>query len=221
MLDSAFPVLMAAAAYLVGSIPFPLLIGLRKGVDVRRVGSGNIGAGNLTRTVGWPAGLAAALLDGYKGLLPFVVAPVAALGTGAATTAGLAAVAGHNWSLFLRGRGGRGLATSTGVVLGLNPALALWPAAWALVGWKVGGGIGGFMGWGLLPVYAAVGSFSGVETSAACGLALLMIARRAQGDDERAPGFRAALQRVVFDCRELGGGDPAGAGRDAKRPARA
>ncbi|MBM3694354.1 MAG: glycerol-3-phosphate acyltransferase [Actinobacteria bacterium] len=220
MIEPALLLLVAASAYLLGSIPFPLLVGLRRGVDIRRVGSGNVGAGNLTRTVGWKPGALAAVLDGAKGLLAFTLAP-ASLGSAAAATAGLAAVAGHNWSVFLKGRGGRGLATSAGVLLGLNPALVVWPAAWAMAGWKLGGGIGGFAGWGVLPVYASLAPFSGTEITVATGLAVLMMARRAQGGDEREPGFRAALQRVVFDWKPPRAEPSDPPGPDADRPATA
>ncbi|MBN2113962.1 MAG: glycerol-3-phosphate acyltransferase [Acidimicrobiia bacterium] len=206
MPELAVSVLFIAVAYLVGSIPFPLLIGNLKGVDVRYAGSGNIGAGNLTRTAGWPAGSAAAVLDVCKGILPFMVGSATGLGPGIVGTAGLAAVAGHDWPIFLGGRGGRGLATSTGVVLGLNPALVIWPAAWSMVGWKISGGLGGFVGWGLLPVYAAIAPFSATETGVAFGLAVLMMVRRAQGGEERAPGFKAAVRRIVFDTGWPGGG---------------
>ncbi len=206
MPDLALAVLFIAAAYLLGSIPFPLLIGNLKGIDVRSVGSSNIGAGNLSRTAGWPAGSAAAVLDVFKGILPFMVGPGTGFSPGVVGTAGLAAVAGHNWSIYLGGLGGRGLATSTGVVLGLNPALVIWPAAWSMFGWRVGGGVGGFIGWGLLPVYAAIASFSATEERIAFGLAVLMIVRRAEGGEERTPGISAAVRRVVFDTGWPGGG---------------
>jgi acyl phosphate:glycerol-3-phosphate acyltransferase len=177
------------AAYLLGSIPFPLLIGRLKGVDLRTVGSGNVGAGNLTRTGGFPAGLAGAALDGWKGLLPVVVGAQSGLGAGTLGAAVLAAVAGHNWSVFLRGRAGRGLATSAGALLGLNASLVIWPFAWAVAGWKIGGGLGGFIGWGLLPLYAYVAGSPSVEVAVTSGLAVLMIIRRAQGNDGRASGW--------------------------------
>jgi glycerol-3-phosphate acyltransferase PlsY len=203
MPDPILAVLLIAAAYLVGSVPFPLLVGKSMGVDVRRLGTGNIGAGNVTRSAGLPAGITAGALDISKGLLPFVVGPAAGLGPGVVASAGLAAVAGHNWSVFLGGRGGRGLATSTGVLLGLNPALAVWPGAWAMAGWRIGGGLGGFVGWGLLPVYAALGPFPAVEVGAAYGLAGLMVVRRSQGGEEQPSGAGAALRRIVFDPGDL------------------
>lgn len=209
-----------ALAYLVGSIPFPLLIGRVKGVDLRKVGSHNVGAGNLTRNAGWPAGFAGAVLDGYKGILPFMVGPLAGVGSGTVGAAALAAVAGHNWSLYLRGHGGRGLATSTGVILGLNPALAIWPAVWSVAGWKIGGGFAGFIGWGLLPVFAVIAPFSPVEVSVAAGLSLMMMVRRAQGGEQRDPGLDAMVRRVIFDRNPSDRAREITSGGDTEHPVR-
>lgn len=218
MPDLAISLGFVALGYLLGSIPFPLLIGRLKGVDLRQVGTGNVGAGNLTRNAGWPAGFAGAVLDGYKGILPFMVGPLAGVGPGTVGAAALAAVAGHNWSVFLGGHGGRGLATSTGVVLGLNPALAIWPAAWSIAGWKIGGGFAGFIGWGLLPVFAVIAGFSPVEVSVATGLSLMMMVRRAQGGESRDPGLDAMVRRVVFDSSDRARRMPSGG--DTEHPVR-
>lgn len=215
MTRHAAAVFVIGAAYLVGSIPFALLIGRMKGLDLRRVGTGNVGAGNLTGVWGWPAGLTAALLDVGKGLLPFLVGPALGVTRGAMILAGLAAVAGHNWSIFLGGRAGRGLATSVGVVLGLNPALLVWTTVWAVMGWKIGGGFGGFVGWGLLPIFVMVTPFAAADVPAAHGLATLMIVRRAQGGRNREPGLRAMVHRIVFDPSELDPGQPSTSERSA------
>ena len=104
--------LLLLAAYLLGSVPFSQVIARLKGVDLREVGTGNVGAGNLTKNVGLGWGIAAAILDGLKGLIPVWLALRSGLGPGASGLAGVAAVVGHNWSIFMRGRSGRGLATA-------------------------------------------------------------------------------------------------------------
>ena len=186
------------AGYLVGALPTTYLLGRAWGVDLRKVGSKNVGAGNLTRFAGVKAGVLAALIDGLKGLIPTYVARKMGLGVGPAALVGIAAVAGHSWTVFLRGRAGRGLATSAGVLAAINPMLLIWPAAWAMIGWKVGGGIGGFIGWGLLPIVPIViGAASLVPVT--MGLSVVMLARRAQGNPDRVPGFNAAMWRMIHD----------------------
>ncbi len=123
------PVLGVACAYLLGSVPFGFLVGkYGLGVDVRRHGSGNIGATNVWRLGGAGWGLATGLLDLGKGWLGVslmnVLNPDGSLWwqVGAA----LAAIAGHNWTIWLRFRGGRGVLTACGAFLGLAwlPVLA-------------------------------------------------------------------------------------------------
>lgn len=116
---------LAVASYLLGSIPFALLVGkLWAGIDIRHGGSGNVGATNLFRLAGKGPGLVGFLLDFAKGLVPALVAARMG-GPTAGLLIGLAAVAGHNWSVYLRGRGGKGAATSLGVLFAVAPAGAL------------------------------------------------------------------------------------------------
>ncbi|MGH8875541.1 MAG: glycerol-3-phosphate acyltransferase [Acidimicrobiia bacterium] len=186
-------------AYLVGAIPFAFLIGRLAGVDLRVDGSGNVGAGNLTRTVGLPAGIGVAFLDGLKGLVPTYLAGRLGLAGGLVAMTGMAAVAGHNWSVWLRGRSGRGLATSVGVVAALDPVLVLWTALWAAAGWKLRGGLGGFVGWSTLPMVAAGWARPAPAALLAFGLATLMVTRRIQGNPDRRSGVTAGLYRAIFD----------------------
>jgi acyl-phosphate glycerol 3-phosphate acyltransferase len=188
-----------AASYLLGAVPFAFLIGVMCGVDLRKVGTGNVGAGNLTRSVGMPAGMAAALLDGLKGLVPMMVLRDQGIGPAIVSVSGLAIVAGHNWSIFMKGRSGRGLAPSAGVLAGVDFSMLVWPAGWAAAGWRIGGGVGGFLGWSSLPVLAAVFHKPAPVALACMGLSLLMIVRRMQGNPGHEPGVRAALYRAVFD----------------------
>lgn len=108
-------------AYLLGSIPSGLLLGKAYGIDVRKEGSGNIGATNIYRTVGRKVGVLTLLCDCLKGLIPVLVVKLSALPADYAPWVGLAAFCGHVFSLFLRFRGGKGVATALGVFLALSP----------------------------------------------------------------------------------------------------
>jgi glycerol-3-phosphate acyltransferase PlsY len=121
-------VLLCAAAYVVGSIPTGLLIARARGIDIRRVGSGNIGATNVARALGRKWAIAVLLGDALKGFAPVFAGRVLLhdrLSPSQVAVAGLAAIAGHMFTIFLRGRGGKGVATSLGVALAISPAAAL------------------------------------------------------------------------------------------------
>jgi glycerol-3-phosphate acyltransferase PlsY len=124
-------------AYLIGSIPFALLLARRAGADLRRVGSGNLGAANVIRASGLQTGLTVAVLDMLKGAASVAVAGWLAPASQAPAWAGVAAVVGHVYPVWLRFRGGKGVATACGVFSVLTPAampvaLAVFAAAlWA------------------------------------------------------------------------------------------
>ncbi|MGA2172960.1 MAG: glycerol-3-phosphate 1-O-acyltransferase PlsY [Sedimentisphaerales bacterium] len=130
-------------AYLLGSVPFGLLIAAGHGIDLRKVGSGNIGSTNLSRALGRKWAYVCFVLDLAKGLLPTVAAGVWLGGLTAGTkglltwlAVGCAAVIGHMFPVYLRFKGGKGVATSFGVALGLWPYYTLC-AAGALLVWIV------------------------------------------------------------------------------------
>ncbi len=191
--------LLLVGAYLLGSVPFAQVMAKINGLDLREVGSGNVGAGNLTKEVGLWWGVAAAILDGLKGLFPVLIAREAGLGLGAAGIAGLAAVIGHNWSIWLRGRSGRGLAPSVGLVLGLDPVLLIWAGGWSVAGWKIGGGLGGFLGWGLMPIVAVALGRPATESLLLALLSIVLIGRRMQGNVDDDKSTDAALRRAIYD----------------------
>ena len=116
--------LLMAAAYLMGSIPCGLLIARLKGVDLQKVGSGNIGATNVYRCVGKAWGVAAFVLDAVKGFVPAFVFPrlMESAPPWLGLACGIAAVAGHNWPVWLKFKGGKGVSTSAGMLLGIAPA---------------------------------------------------------------------------------------------------
>jgi glycerol-3-phosphate acyltransferase PlsY len=118
-----------AAAYLLGSIPTGILIGRRHGIDVRGVGSGNIGATNVSRALGRRAGLLTLLGDVAKGALPQLVCEAVGADVAVAAYAGLASVLGHLFPVFSRFRGGKGVATAFGVVFLLSPPASIGTVA--------------------------------------------------------------------------------------------
>jgi len=126
MLNLIVPIIIG---YLIGSIPFGFLAGKLKGVDIRKVGSGNIGATNIYRNLGIMPALAVFLLDLLKGTLAVYIASIM-IGNPPILTkesflviSGLAAIIGHSYSVFLGGKGGKGSATGLGVLLGIAPDL--------------------------------------------------------------------------------------------------
>ena len=128
---------LAAVAYLLGSVPSGwLVMKVYRNQDVRKLGSGNIGAANVFRA-GGPGAFAATLIaDGLKGFIPVMLGIAFGLADQeiALVVIGLAAVLGHSWSLYLGFRGGKGVATSGGVLLALAPvALILALLSWFLV----------------------------------------------------------------------------------------
>ena len=129
---TALGVAMVVGAYLLGAIPFGLLIGLRQGVDIRRAGSGNIGATNVGRVLGRRWGHVCLLLDILKGFVPTLAAgmllvpdPPDAAGLTWWLAVGVAAVIGHTFPVYLGFRGGKGVATTVGVALGIFPHYAI------------------------------------------------------------------------------------------------
>lgn len=127
--------LITIGAYLIGSIPFALILGKLKGVDPRSKGSKNIGATNIGRLLGRPYGIACFFLDAGKGSIPVLAAslltdhkplPMA--------LAAAASIAGHIWPIYLKLRGGKGVATTIGAAASLTPI----PTLIALGSWLIG-----------------------------------------------------------------------------------
>ncbi|MBC8206699.1 MAG: glycerol-3-phosphate 1-O-acyltransferase PlsY [Kiritimatiellales bacterium] len=126
---------LALLAYLIGSVPFGLLIAKTQGKDIRSIGSGNIGATNVLRCLGKPLGITCFILDVLKGFLPAFLFPM--VGSDSAEFGilfGAAAILGHNFPVFLKFKGGKGVATSAGVLLGVAPlAVGLGILCWVIV----------------------------------------------------------------------------------------
>ena len=135
-------ILSGTVAYLMGSIPFGFLIAKTQGIDIRTVGSGNIGATNVFRSVSKKLGVITFALDFLKGYCGAALLPLLANAIVSAPLEGLVAdilpvfcgaltIVGHNWTCFLGFKGGKGIATSAGMLMGLSPlgvsiALTVW-----------------------------------------------------------------------------------------------
>jgi glycerol-3-phosphate acyltransferase PlsY len=124
--------LMVFCAYLVGSIPTAIILGkIFKGIDIRQHGSGNAGATNVFRVLGWQAGLIVLLIDMGKGLLATLLIYKIAQGSVAIESvllqiiSGLAAIFGHIWTVFAGFKGGKGVGTGAGMIIGLTPGAVL------------------------------------------------------------------------------------------------
>ncbi len=202
------------AAYLIGAVPFGYLIGLTHGIDIRTLGSGNIGATNVGRVLGRGWGLLCLLLDLLKGLTPTFTARVALLEPPLDShqmllwlAVGLAAVAGHVFPIYLGFRGGKGVATTIGMALGIWPYFAipmlLALAAYALV--RIATGIVSLGSLTLALVFAvavvAYSRYEGLQTAdawpldAAAGLVCLLIVLRHRSNIGRLlRGQEAALR---------------------------
>jgi glycerol-3-phosphate acyltransferase PlsY len=140
-------IILIVAAYLLGSIPFGLLIARAHGIDLRKIGSGNIGATNVSRALGKKWAYVCFVLDALKGLVPMLLAAGFGLVEENASVGqlalwlgvGCAAILGHVFPVYLGFRGGKGVATSMGVVLGLWPYYTLSGlivlGIWAIAMW--------------------------------------------------------------------------------------
>lgn len=117
---------LAIVAYLLGSIPFGLLIARSRGVDIRSQGSGNIGATNVFRVIGKGWGIFTFVLDALKGFVPAFFFPLIVNLDGEwGVLFGLAAILGHAFPVFLKFKGGKGVATSAGMLIGVAPLAVL------------------------------------------------------------------------------------------------
>jgi glycerol-3-phosphate acyltransferase PlsY len=129
-------VLAVALGYLIGSVPFAHLLSRRRGIDLRRVGSGNIGASNVLRTSGVRPAVVAMCLDAVKGAVAVLMADRLAPGPTIPVAAGVASVLGHVYPVWLRFGGGKGVATAAGVFAVVAPyALAAACGVFVIAVW--------------------------------------------------------------------------------------
>ncbi|MBQ9501154.1 MAG: glycerol-3-phosphate 1-O-acyltransferase PlsY [Lentisphaeria bacterium] len=174
------PVLTVAAlclfAYLFGAIPFALIIGKLHGVDIRKVGSGNVGATNVTRAVGPLQGKICFVLDLLKGTIPVLASQLAMpQSPGMALTAGAIAILGHMFPIYLKFKGGKGVSTGAGVALALAPlpllcALALWAGLFLVTRYV---SVASIVAAAALPVFTLIFRLAGVGSASAKSLPVL------------------------------------------------
>ncbi|MDF1657802.1 MAG: glycerol-3-phosphate 1-O-acyltransferase PlsY [Verrucomicrobiales bacterium] len=121
----------ALLAYVVGATPFGFLAGKLKGIDIREHGSGNIGATNVLRTLGKPIGITVLVLDVFKGMIPVIIAKMMSDNSALHIATAITAILGHNYTFWLKFKGGKGIATTAGAVIPILTvpilvAIAVW-----------------------------------------------------------------------------------------------
>ena len=188
------------AAYLIGSVPFALLLARKWGAaDLRRVGSGNLGAANVMRTSGVTAGVLVACLDMAKGAIGVFMAARFTDNAAAPAAGGLAAIVGHIYPIWLRFRGGKGVATACGVFsmltpLAIPPTLAIFLITVAVTKYI---SLGSLLATLALPTLAYATGSPAPAVAAAIGAAALIVFRhrsnmtRLRTGTERRLGVRA------------------------------
>lgn len=174
-------ILAVTLAYFVGSVPFAFLLARRHGVDLRRAGSGNVGAANVLRTSGTGDAVVALCLDAVKGALAVFVAQRLTAGPATPVAAGLASIIGHIYPVWLGFRGGKGVATAAGVFTVLAPlAAAVAGAVFLITVWVTryvsAGSVAGAM---TLAVAAVVSAVPLVAVGAAVSAAIIVHRHRA------------------------------------------
>lgn len=150
---------LVLAAYLLGSVPFAfLVVKWQSGVDIRTVGSGNVGATNVLRSAGIPAATIVLALDVAKGAAPVLIAQSLGAPPAVVGACALAAVLGHVFPVFLGFRGGKGVATAAGAIGAMSPApmLAAILVFGATVAWKRYVSLGSMLAVASFPVFAFV-----------------------------------------------------------------
>jgi acyl phosphate:glycerol-3-phosphate acyltransferase len=187
------------AAYLIGSIPFALLLARQRGTDLRLVGSGNLGAANVMRASGPAAGVLVALLDIGKGAASVWLAARVSDGGELPALAGLAAIIGHIYPVWLRFRGGKGVATACGVFsmltpVAVPPVLALFAATVWLTRYISLGSVVATVA--LPPIAYALGSPAAAIAAGVAAAAIIVFRHRSNvlriwGRTERRLGARA------------------------------
>ena len=198
-------VLAVTLGYFVGSIPFAYLLTRHRGIDLRREGSGNVGASNVLRTSGVRAAVLAMLLDGAKGTIAVMVAQVLSAGVVATVAAACACVVGHVYPIWLRFRGGKGVATAAGAFAMLAPealgiAAGVFVLAVVVTRFISVGSIAGAL---TLTLVAAVTEVPGVVAIGATVSTLIIIYRhranlaRLVAGTERRIGQRAVKETAV------------------------
>ena len=191
--------------YFLGTVPTGYLIARARGVDIQKIGSGNIGATNVLRSVGTLPALIVVIADPLKGALAVSLPIALGVSSWGVALVGLATVLGNNFNIFLHLKGGKGIATSMGVFLVLAPAATLAAVAIGLFTMIVGRyvSLGSLVGMVSAPLFLISGSWSPASLFLAVAMALLALFRHRQNlvrlaqGTERRLGDKAAAKTVT------------------------
>ena len=218
-------VALVALAYVLGTFPSAILVGRANGIDIRDVGSGNPGASNITRTLGWRKGVWVYVLDALKGAIATALA-LGIDGRPVAYVAGAAAVVGHMFPVFRRFRGGKGVATGSGVLIVVQPIIAPFAMAlWWIVSRITGkAAVGSLVAVALVPAGLALldrPAWEYLALGALCGLILLRHASNVgRLLRHQEPGLRSSRRPDAPGITPPGDDEPdAAADRTDARPA--
>jgi glycerol-3-phosphate acyltransferase PlsY len=199
------PILVVLAAYLIGAIPVAYIFGRSiRGIDLREYGSANVGASNVYQSVARWAVVPVGLLEIAQGMAGIMLAKFLGLGLGLQVVAGLAAIVGQTWSVFLRFSGGRGIGPSIGFMLGLAPPVLAAFTVISLLGWPlrsfpltVGAAIA------LAPLASLVTAGPGPVAAGCLGMALIVFVKRLLTNRIGLPANQdwrdVLLNRLLFD----------------------
>lgn len=209
-MTTVFPLLAAVVGYLVGSIAFAVIVSrVMRLEDPRNYGSGNPGATNVLRSGSKAAAVLTLALDVLKGLLPVLVARWLATRLGlsvdaiawSATLAGLGAFLGHLWPLWFRFKGGKGVATAAGVLLGLNPWLGLATlATWLIIAaFFRYSSLASLVAAAFAPFYQLLLWGAGPEIVAIAAMSLLLLWRHAANISRLLAGTESRLGGAASD----------------------
>lgn len=185
MMDYAVALGLVVAAYVVGSIPFGYLFARARGIDIRQRGSGNIGAVNVARSLGKKLGLVVLLLDALKGAIPVLAARWLGLHESVdpfvITAAGVAAISGHCFPVWLGFRGGKGVATTLGVFIVVDPLITLVTVMIFVIVYAIFriASLGSIVAVASLPVWLLVAQRGDEVVTLAIASALIVIAKHA------------------------------------------
>jgi glycerol-3-phosphate acyltransferase PlsY len=202
-------ILLIVAGYLLGSVSASYVVArLLGGKDLRQYGSGSLGGSMVWEHVGRWAIVPVVLFDIGKGALPTFLGLYLGLGLPVAAVAGMAAVVGHNWSIFLRFTGGRGLGTFEGVLLVLFPWGGLWMAALVIVGYLLGDSAPWFIASLVsMPLLAYLVGSPDVVLPLAVAMLLLTFLKRLEANRRplppRGPERRRVILRRLFLDRDI------------------
>jgi len=199
------PVLIVLVSYLIGAIPVAYIFGRAiRGIDLREYGSANVGASNVYQSVARWAVVPVGLLEIAQGLAAVMLAKFLGQGLGVQVVAGLVAVAGETWSIFLGFSGGRGIGPAIGFLLGLAPPVLVVFIVVSLLGWPLGSfplTVG--MAIAAAPLASLIINGAGPVAVGCLGVALIVFAKRLLTNRIGLPADRdwrdALLNRLLFD----------------------